>query len=83
MLFSVTSNNIKLIITKALAIFSMNNLERESQIGYIGLLSFNLFKDYLNMNSEEDKCEGAYQIILLSQLIYNQEHTKVLDLLRF
>lgn len=61
----------------------MNNLEQESQIGYIGLLSFNLFKDYLNMNSEEDKCEGAYQIILLSQLIYNQEHTKVFDLLRF
>lgn len=76
----MSSIHIKLLCTKALAIFSFNNLEQEANISYIGLFSFSLFKEYLNLSSEAEKCEGAYQIILLSQLIYNQEHTKLIAL---
>ena len=56
--------------------FAFNNLEQETIIGNIGVLNFNLFKDYLNLPNEIEKCEGAYQIILLSPLIYNQVNLK-------
>lgn len=71
-LLRVSSIHTKLLITKALAMFAFNNLEQETVIGNIGVLNFNLFKDYLNLPNEMEKCEGAYQIILLSSLIYNQ-----------
>ena len=74
----MSSLHIKQIVTKALAVFAFNNLEQEANIAQIGMFSFNLFKDYISMPNEIDRCEGAYQMVLLSQLIYNQEHTKVL-----
>ena len=56
-LLRVSSIHTKLLITKALAMFAFNNLEQETVIGNIGVLNFNLFKDYLNLPNEMEKCQ--------------------------
>lgn len=79
-LYKVQEPQIKLLITRALAIFAYNNPEQEKLIKTHGILDCGLFDSFIELpgGSDIDRCEAAYQTILLSTLIFDKEPSKLI-----
>ena len=43
-----------------------------------GLLEFDMFEEFLHSQNDFDRCEAAYQSILLSSLIFNMEPSRLI-----
>lgn len=81
LLAKVQDKHVKLLVTRALAIFAYNNPEQEKLIKSHGILDCELFEGFIEASqagSDMDRCEAAYQTILLSQLIFNKEPSKLI-----
>jgi len=68
----------RLALTKALAIFAYNSPEQEKAIKSCGILDGQPFDALMRSQNETEVCEAAYQTILLAQLIFNKEPSKLI-----
>ncbi|KAK7114038.1 hypothetical protein V1264_000165 [Littorina saxatilis] len=75
MLYS-REEEVRLLAGSALATFAYNNIYQQQEIADQGGVRFNCFVPFLRSDSELYRCHAAYQVVVLSRIIPDEEQAK-------
>lgn len=67
------SSSIQLLALSALALFGYNNLPQQRLMANVGAIPISTFEPFLMSKDDFEKCEAAFQITVLSNIILDEQ----------
>lgn len=64
---------IQLLATNALALFAFNNIQQIREMANISGITYSYFNEFIKSKDDYEKCEAAFQLIVLSELIIDED----------